>query len=75
MNKTSTADQVADAVFNAIERGDTASLASLWADDITHDDGRTADLPVAIFGTVREGLVTRIYEYFDSAHVAAAFGR
>lgn len=124
-----TADQnantVADAVFDAIERGDTASLASLWADDIevwhsndgvvqskaenlavlgwvientetieyrdavrdltaagfvqrhvlrlTFGDGRTADLPIAIFASVRDGQVTRIDEYVDSAHVAAAF--
>jgi len=38
------------------------------------DDGRTADLHVAIFLTVRNGQVTRIDEYFDSVHAAAAFG-
>ncbi len=120
-----TADDVADAVFDAIERGDTESLASLWADDIevwhsndgvvqdkaqnlavlrwmientetieyrdaardltasgfvqrhvlrlTFGDGRTADLPIAIFASVRGGQVTRIDEYVDSAHVANAF--
>ena len=120
-----TADDVADAVFDAIERGDIDSLTSLWADDIevwhsndgvvhgkaenlvvlgwmientdtieyrdavrdltaagfvqrhvlrlTFDDGRTADLPIAIFASVRDGQVTRIDEYVDSAHVAAAF--
>ncbi|WP_040496091.1 nuclear transport factor 2 family protein [Ilumatobacter nonamiensis] len=40
---------------------------------LTFDGGRTADLPVAIFVTVRDGQVTRIDEYVDSAHVAAAF--
>ncbi len=120
-----TADDVADAVFDAIERGDTESLASLWADDIevwhSNDgvvqdkaqnlavlrwmientetieyrdavrdltaagfvqrhvlrlrfgDGRTANLPIAIFAAIRDGQVTRIDEYVDSAHVAAAF--
>lgn len=121
-----TASEVADAVFDAIERGDTESLASLWADDIgvwhnhdqivqskdenlavlawmirnttsveyrdiardltsdgfaqrhtlriTHLDGRTTDLPAALFATVRDGQVTAIYEYLDSAQVTAAFG-
>ena len=120
-----TADEVADALFDAIERGDLELLESLWADDIevwhsndgvvqdkaqnlavlawmientetieyrdavrdltaagfvqrhvlrlTFGDGRTADLPIAIFASVRDGQVTRIDEYVDSAHVAAAF--
>lgn len=41
---------------------------------VTFADGRTADLPVAIFVSVSDGQVTRIDEYVDSAHVAAAFG-
>ena len=125
MTEQRTADDVADAVFDAIERGDMESLASLWADDIevwhsndgivqdksqnlavldwmyantasieyrdivrdftaagfvqrhvlrlTFDDGRTAELPIAIFASVRDGQVTRIDEYVDSAQVAAAF--
>ena len=125
MSTHRTADEVADAVFEAIENGDVETLACLWADDIevwhsndgivqdksqnlavlgwmienTHsieyrdivrDDtsagfvqrhvlgltfggGRTADLPIAIFASVRDGQVTRIDEYVDSAHVAAAF--
>ena len=40
---------------------------------LTFGDGRTADLPIAIFASVRDGQVTRIDEYVDSAHVAAAF--
>lgn len=40
---------------------------------LTFDDGRVADLPIAIFASVRDGQVTRIDEYVDSAHVAAAF--
>lgn len=119
------ADEVAVAVFDAIERGDIAMLDSLWADDIevwhsndgvvqdkaqnlavlgwmientasveyrdvvrdlttagfaqrhvlhlTFDGGRTAELPVAFFASIRDGQVTRIDEYMDSAHVAAAF--
>ena len=39
------------------------------------DDGRTADLPAAIFVSVRDGRVARVDEYLDSAHVAAAFPR
>ena len=120
-----TTDEVADAVFDAIERGDIARLTHLWADDIevwhsndgivqdkaqnlavlgfmaehtasieyvdpirdltatgfvqrhvlrlTFADGRVAELPIAIFAAVRDGQVTRIDEYVDSAHVAAAF--
>lgn len=37
------------------------------------DDGRTADLPAAIFVGLRDGKVVRIDEYLDSAHVTAAF--
>ena len=125
MSTPRTADEVADAVFGAIERGDIEMLTALWADDIevwhsndgvvqdkpqnlavlgwmvdntasieyrhivrdlttagfvqrhvlrlTFDGGRTADLPIAIFASVRDGQVTRIDEYVDSAHVAAAF--
>ncbi len=125
MTANRTADDVADAVFDAIERGDIESLASLWADDIevwhsndgvvqdkaqnlavlgwmientetieyrdavrdltapgfvqrhvlrlTFADGRTADLPIAIFASISEGQVTRIDEYVDSAHITAAF--
>lgn len=125
MTAHQTADDVAEAVFDAIERGDMESLASLWADDIevwhsndgvvqgkaqnlavlgwmientetieyrnavrdltaagfvqrhvlhlTFSDGRSADLPIAIFASVRDGQVTRIDEYVDSAHIAAAF--
>ena len=40
---------------------------------LTFDDGRTADLPAAIFVGIRDGKVARIDEYLDSAHVAAAF--
>ncbi|BAN02009.1 nuclear transport factor 2 family protein [Ilumatobacter coccineus] len=40
---------------------------------VTFGDGRTADLPIAIFASVRDGQVTRIDEYVDSAHAAAAF--
>lgn len=119
------ADKIADAVFEAIERGDIATLDSLWADDIevwhsndgvvqdkaqnlavlgwmidntatieyrdvvrdltaagfvqrhvlhlSFADGRAAALPIAIFASVRDGQVTRIDEYMDSAQVAAAF--
>jgi len=125
MPKHLSADEVADALFDAIERGDTETMASLWAEDIevwhnndgvvqnkaenlavlnwmiestdtieyrdavrdltaagfvqrhllrlTFGDGRTADLPMAIIASVRDGQVTRIDEYVDSAHVAAAF--
>lgn len=127
MTPNLTIEEVADAVFDAIECGDADSLASLWADDIevwhnndqavqnkaenlavlrwmientasveyrdivreitptgfaqrhtfrvslTH--GRTTDIPVALFATIRNGQVTRIDEYMDSAHIAAAFGR
>jgi ketosteroid isomerase-like protein len=41
---------------------------------LTFPDGRTADLPAAIFVEVRDGRVTRIDEYLDTASVAAAFG-
>ena len=127
MTTQRTADEVADAVFGAIEGGDVELLTSLWADDIevwhsndgvvqdkaqnlavlgwmiantasieyrdivrdlttagfvqrhvlhlTFADGRAADLPIAIFVSVRDGQVTRIDEYMDSAQVAAAFGR
>lgn len=120
-----TVDDVADAVFDAIERGDIGLLTRLWADDIavwhsndgvvqdkaqnlavlgfmvehtasikyvdpirdltstgfvqrhvlrlTFDDGRVAELPIAIFAAVSDGQITRIDEYVDSAHVAAAF--
>ncbi len=126
MTEHRTADEVADAVFDAIERGDVEMLASLWAADIevwhsndgvvqdkaqnlavlsfmaentasieyrdivrdltntgfvqrhvlrlTFDDGRVADLPIAIFAAVHDGQVSRIDEYVDSAHVASAFG-
>ena len=40
---------------------------------LTFADGRVAELPIAIFAAVRDGQVTRIDEYVDSAHVAAAF--
>ena len=125
MTNHRTPDEVADAGFDAIERGDVELLADLWADDIevwhsndgivqdkaqnlavlgwmcentasieyrdavrdltstglvqrhvlhlTFDDGRVADLPIAIFAAVRDGQVTRIDEYMDSAHIAAAF--
>ncbi|WP_420453178.1 nuclear transport factor 2 family protein [Ilumatobacter sp.] len=39
------------------------------------DDGRTADIPAAIFVGVRAGQVVRVDEYLDSAHVATAFAR
>ena len=41
---------------------------------LTFDDGRVADLPAAIFVELRDGRISRIDEYLDSAHVAAAFG-
>lgn len=126
MTTDRTVDEVAEAIFDAIERGDMETLASLWADDIevwhSNDevvqdkaqnlaviawmventasvdyrdivrdltatgfvqrhtlslafaDGRTADLPVAIFASVRDGQVTRIDEYIDGAKTAVAFG-
>ncbi|MGA9275954.1 nuclear transport factor 2 family protein [Ilumatobacter sp.] len=40
---------------------------------LTFADGRTADLPIAIFVSVRDGQVIRIDEYMDSGHIAAAF--
>lgn len=125
MSTTRTADEVADAVFGAIEGGDVEMLTTLWADDIEvwHSNdgvvqdkaqnlavlswmidntasieyrdivrdlttagfvqrhvlhlsfagGRTANLSIAIFASVRNGQVTRIDEYMDSAQVAAAF--
>lgn len=125
MSTDRTTDEVADAVFGAIERGDMEMLTSLWADDIevwhsndgvvqdkaqnlavlgwmtantetveyrdivreptaagfvqrhvlhlTFADGRTADLPIAIFVSVRDGQVIRIDEYMDSGHIAVAF--
>ncbi len=118
-------DEFADAIFDAIERGDGEAIAALWADDIevwhsndnvvqnkeqnlavlnwmtrrtasieyrdivrdvtargfaqrhvlhlVFDDERTADLHVAVFVEVEGGRVTRIDEYIDSAHAAAAF--
>ncbi len=126
MTEQRTTDELADAIFGAIERGDAELLSSLWADDIevwhnndgvvqtkeqnlavlewmskgtasveyldivrdltatgfaqrhtlrlTFDIGRTADLAVAIFFAISDGLVTRIDEYFDGAHAKAAFG-
>lgn len=125
MSTTRTADEVADAVFGAIEHGDVELLAALWADDIEvwHSNdgvvqdkaqnlavlswmidntasieyrdivrdlttagfvqrhvlhlsfvgGRTANLSIAYFVSVRNGQVTRIDEYMDSAQVAAAY--
>lgn len=118
-------EELADAIFQAIESGDVNAITTMWADDIevwhntdgvvqtkdqnlavmrwmientasveyrdiarhttddgfvqrhvlriTFDDGRTADLPAAIFFTIRNGKVARIDEYLDSAHVTAAF--
>jgi ketosteroid isomerase-like protein len=41
---------------------------------LTFPDGRVADLPAALFVEVRDGRVTRIDEYLDTASVSAAFG-
>jgi ketosteroid isomerase-like protein len=40
---------------------------------LTLPSGRTTDIPAAIFIRVRNGKVSRVDEYLDSAHVAAAF--
>jgi ketosteroid isomerase-like protein len=119
-------DALADRIFTAIEVGDTATIKSIWADDVVvwHNtdgieqdrrtnlrvldwivwattlrsyrnvrrtivaggfvqqhvlhvelpDGRTADVPAAVFVEVNDGRVTRIDEYLDGVGVAAAFG-
>ncbi len=38
---------------------------------VTRPDGKSFDLPVAIFLTVENGLITRVDEYFDSAQLAS----
>ncbi|HYN31834.1 MAG TPA: nuclear transport factor 2 family protein [Ilumatobacteraceae bacterium] len=38
-------------------------------------DGRTADVPAAVFVEVDDGRVTRIDEYLDGAGIDAAFGQ
>ena len=38
---------------------------------VTRADGRSFDLPVAIFLTVEHGQITRVDEYFDSAQLTA----
>jgi ketosteroid isomerase-like protein len=120
-------DALADRIFAAIEVGDTATIKSIWADDVVvwHNtdgieqdrranlrvldwmvwattlrsyrnvrrtlvaggfaqqhvlhvelpDGRTADVPAAVFVEVDDGRVTRIDEYLDGAGIAAAFGQ
>ncbi|MEP1122951.1 MAG: nuclear transport factor 2 family protein [Ilumatobacter sp.] len=42
---------------------------------LTFDEGRSAEIPAAIFVEVRDQQVVRIDEYLDSAQAAAAFSR
>ena len=76
MSEQRTTNEIADAIFDAIERGDMELLASMWADDVEvwHSNDNVVqnkEQNLAVLDWMTKN--TASVEYVDSAHAAAAF--
>ena len=57
-------------LFDALERGDVDAVASCYAPDMT----MWADMEVCFVGYVRDGMISRAYEYFDTGQIEKFIG-
>ena len=77
MTEQHSTDELADAIFGAIERGDAEMLSSLWADDIEvwhNNDGvvQTKEQNLAVLEWMSKG--TASVEYIDIVRDLTATG-
>ena len=77
MTEQNTTDELADAIFGAIERGDAEMLSSLWADDIEvwhNNDGvvQTKEQNLAVLDWMSKG--TASVKYVDIVRDLTANG-